>query len=71
MLAQQGLPIWQAVADMRSGKSGVTWYLGGTLPGRKSLPLTLVVVLEDYDPILAVKIGQAVLQTAINGFTIE
>ena len=71
MLAQQGLPIWQAVADMRVGKSGVTWYLGGTLPGRQSLPLTLVVVLEDYDPILAVKIGQAVLQTAINGFTIE
>jgi membrane peptidoglycan carboxypeptidase len=71
MLAQQGLPIWQAVADMRGGKSGVTWYLGGTLPGRQSSPLTLVVLLEEDDPILAVKIGQAVLQSTINGFTIE
>jgi hypothetical protein len=71
MLSQQGLPIWQAVADVRGGKSGVTWYLGGTLPGRQSTPLTLVVVLEDDDPILAVKIGQAVLQTAMNSFTTD
>ena len=71
MLSQEGLPIWQAVADMRSGKSGVTWYLGGTLPGRQTFPLTLVVLLEEDDPILAIKIGQEVLQTAINSFTTE
>ncbi|HBY07666.1 MAG TPA: hypothetical protein DEH22_07745 [Chloroflexi bacterium] len=39
----------------------LTWYLAGTLPDSRGVPLTLALVLEEDDPALAQEIGQAVL----------
>jgi hypothetical protein len=60
------LPFWQVItqATEYSGQA-FTWYLGGTLPGWQGIPLAAVVLLEEYDPISAQQIGQAVLQSAI------
>lgn len=55
--------IWQviAVAGTSSGGS-LTWYLGGALSARDGMPLALAVALEDQNPQLAERIGQALLQ---------
>jgi hypothetical protein len=60
------LPFWQVItqASEYTGEA-FTWYLGGTLPGWQGVPLAAVVLLEEYDPISAQQIGQAVLQSAI------
>jgi hypothetical protein len=66
-LAVQDLPIWQslALAPEKQGKD-VSWYLGGTLPTRPGAPLALAVLLEEGDPALAEKIGQAMLKAALD-----
>jgi len=46
----------------------VTWYLGGTLPGWQGVSLAVVVLLEEFDPVSAQQIGQAVLQSAIGPY---
>ena len=60
------LPFWQETTSATdfTGKT-VTWFMGGTLPGWQAVPLAAVVLLEDYDPISAQQIGQAVLQSAM------
>jgi cell division protein FtsW (lipid II flippase) len=60
------LPFWQLTAQATefTGQT-VTWYLGGTLPGWQGASLAVAVLLEEFDPISAQQIGQAVLQSAI------
>jgi cell division protein FtsW (lipid II flippase) len=62
----EALPFWQLIeqATEYTGQS-FTWYMGGTLPGWQGISLAVVVLLEEYDPISAQQIGQAVLQSAI------
>jgi cell division protein FtsI/penicillin-binding protein 2 len=62
----ESTPFWQvtATATEFTGRS-FTWFVGGTLPGWQGASLTAVVLLEEYDPISATQIGQAVLQSAI------
>jgi len=62
----QTLPIWQLTEQaLEINGQTFTWYLGGTLPGWQGVPLAAVVLLEEYDPISAQQIGQAVLQSAV------
>jgi cell division protein FtsW (lipid II flippase) len=62
----EALPFWQMIeqATEYTGQS-FTWYMGGTLPGWQGVSLAAVVLLEEFDPISAQQIGQAVLQSAI------
>lgn len=58
--------IWQSVLSVPipNGK-GVTWYIGGTLPGWDGTPLALALLLEEDDPALAEMIGQSMLNTVL------
>jgi cell division protein FtsW (lipid II flippase) len=62
----EALPFWQLIeqATEYTGQT-YTWYMGGTLPGWQGISLAAVVLLEEFDPISAQQIGQAVLQSAI------
>ena len=62
----EAAPFWQVIeqATEYTGQS-FTWYMGGTLPGWQGVSLAAVVLLEEFDPISAQQIGQAVLQSAI------
>jgi hypothetical protein len=65
-LMVQGLPIWQSLARLPDGESRwVTWYVAGTLPEWNGVPMALAVLLEEDNPDLAVKIGQAVFMAAL------
>jgi cell division protein FtsW (lipid II flippase) len=58
--------IWQSVAVVPTGfTSEVTWYLAGTLPGWDGKPLTLVLLLEENNPLEAKLIGRSILKAAI------
>ena len=74
-MAINDLPIWQVVTGIRDDSSqagnasiktsGYTWYLGGTLPDWKGVPLALAVLLEEDNPETAVDIGHTIFHTAI------
>ena len=53
---------WQAVAQARSSQDTFTWYLAGTLPEWRGVPLALALILEEDNPALAQSIGQTLLQ---------
>jgi membrane peptidoglycan carboxypeptidase len=61
MLAHPSLPIWEttavAVTDL---DSQLTWYLAGTLPDQEQ-KLTVVVLLERFEPEFAARIGQSLI----------
>lgn len=70
-LQSDNLPFWQISAIPTDEE--LTWYLAGTLPegessstgAGQSFPLTLALVLEEENLLLAEEIGQAVLNAAI------
>ena len=64
-LAVDGLPIWQSTGRALNSASTVSWYLAGTMPNWNGAPLALVVLLEEDNPELAVVIGQAMIQAAL------
>jgi len=65
LLAASDLPIWESSGGTPRDLSGsVSWYLSGTLPSWQGTPLTLALVLEDYDPGLAKSIGRQMILTA-------
>lgn len=64
--AVETLPFWQAISTAENTPvETVTWFVGGTLPDWQGVSLAAVVVLEQNDPISALQIGQAVLQSAV------
>jgi membrane peptidoglycan carboxypeptidase len=66
LLAVSGEPFW-AITGTAQGGSGkrFTWFTGGTLPGWQGVPLTIVVLLEEDNPVLAENIGMSVLNDAL------
>lgn len=62
-LAVPGSRIWQIIHNPPGEE--ITWYLGGTSPDWSGLPLAVVLVLEEYNLLLAEEIGQAVLSAAM------
>jgi membrane peptidoglycan carboxypeptidase len=64
-LAVNGLPVWQSTGRALNGTNTVTWYQAGTLPTWNGAPLALIVLLEEDNPEVAVVIGQAMIQAAL------
>jgi cell division protein FtsW (lipid II flippase) len=66
MLAASDLPIWESSGGtpQDGGDTSVSWYLSGTLPSWQGSPLTLALVLEEYNPGLARSIGRQLILTA-------
>lgn len=60
---------WEHLAVAEENGKPVTWYLTGTLPEWQggTLPLTLVVLLEERNPSLAGQIGQEILRWWVLG----
>ena len=53
---------WETVQVIKVEQGpGVTWYVGGTIPGWEGQTLSLVLLLEGETPDIAQKIGQAIL----------
>jgi len=67
LLADETGEIWRILSVAPSGEDRqVTWFVGGTIPGRwEGAPLTAVVVLETEDPALAQEIGLGLLHSAM------
>jgi cell division protein FtsW (lipid II flippase) len=55
-----GLGLAQNGADQT-----ITWAISGTLPGWQGVPLALVVLLEENNPVLAQRISQELVQSAL------
>ncbi len=60
--AEEGADTWGFALTL--GDEGLTWYVGGTLPGSDGPAYALALALETADPELAERIGAAVLQAA-------
>jgi len=65
--------VWQVIATAsENGTEPVqtdrsyTWYMGGTLPGWPGVPLTVVVIVEEDNPPLALDMGRDLLQLAMH-----
>jgi cell division protein FtsW (lipid II flippase) len=57
-----GRQTWQATSLVAPNTDdAATWYLGGTLPGQAGTPYAVALILESQNPVLAARIGQAVL----------
>lgn len=65
-LPMSGLPAWETVASARLEEGMITWYLAGTTPSWRGVPLAMALVLEEDNPEMAVEIGSAVLDTILN-----
>ena len=63
--AVQSGSYWQSTGLAKSGPEVDTWYLAGTLPNWKATPLSLVVLLEGDYPLAAERIGQQLIQSAM------
>ncbi len=61
----EGQPYWEHASLVKQDKSQINWYLAGTPPDWPGTPLTVVVLLEDGDTNLALKIGSEVLKSAL------
>ncbi len=59
-----GSPYWQFGGKAREKGKSITWFLSGTIPGWQGAPLTLVVLLEEDNALLAGRIGESLLKSA-------
>lgn len=72
-MADAELPIWQVVAAGGEGvgnaweaNPGYSWYIGGTLPEWRGVPLAIAIILEQNNPQQVLELGRSLLQTAIH-----
>ena len=66
MLAHPSIPIWETTAfALTDLDSQLTWYLAGTLPDQDQ-KLTVVVLLERFEPEFAARIGQSLILKAMD-----
>jgi cell division protein FtsW (lipid II flippase) len=69
------LPNWQSVSSWNNpsgsaledsdSPTGFSWFLGGTSPDWKGVPIALAILLEENNPDLATEIGQRLFQQAM------
>ncbi|MFN2174699.1 MAG: FtsW/RodA/SpoVE family cell cycle protein [Anaerolineales bacterium] len=67
MLSEPGISFWEVVAlspssDSESGNKIGTWYMAGTKPALGEVPTAVSLHIEEENPELAVRIGQAVIR---------
>jgi cell division protein FtsW (lipid II flippase) len=65
-LQSQKMPAWQTTSSALTANGRITWYLAGTIPAWKGAPLALALVLEEDNPVLAQKIGDAIMADMLN-----
>jgi cell division protein FtsW (lipid II flippase) len=58
-------PFWRFGARSSEKEKSFTWFMAGTLPGWQGTPLTLVLLLEEDNALLANSIGEALLIKAL------
>jgi hypothetical protein len=63
--AVQNQSYWEWTGVAQSGTPYNSWYLAGTLPNWQGTPLTLVILIENNDPLIAQRIGQQLIQAAL------
>jgi cell division protein FtsW (lipid II flippase) len=63
-LASEEFPGWGAVGRSISSQGSFSWYLGGTMPEWKGIPLSVALVLEEDAPLDARDIGSGMLLAA-------
>jgi hypothetical protein len=67
LLALAELPIWQTTATIPvESDSAIAWYVAGTTGSWQGAPLAMAMVLEDANQVLAERIGQQVLKSAMS-----
>lgn len=65
-LVEEGGTVWQTVSTAPNGpENTVSWFVGGTPPDWGGKPLALAVIIEEDNPTLVMKIGQSLLQSAM------
>ncbi|HEX8990945.1 MAG TPA: FtsW/RodA/SpoVE family cell cycle protein [Anaerolineales bacterium] len=64
-LAVPDRPYWRWGGAAQSSQEADTWFIAGTLPGWKAVPLAVAVLLEESEPMTAQRIGQALIQAAM------
>jgi cell division protein FtsW (lipid II flippase) len=62
----QGKSYWSHIGQSSLDDGIITWLIAGTLPDWKSIPLALVVTLEENNTFLANYIGDTLIDTALN-----
>jgi len=72
-LSEPDLPFWQVVTLSPPAQSGTidqagTWYLSGSNPSYKGIPISIALHIEEENPELAVRIGQAVIRRALESY---
>ncbi|MCC6147437.1 MAG: FtsW/RodA/SpoVE family cell cycle protein [Anaerolineaceae bacterium] len=65
LLENPALPVWESTASAFSGEGRVAWYTGGTMPDWKGTPISLVVTLENQNPVAAMEIGHSLFKTIL------
>jgi len=63
--AKPGGSYWEWSATAKSGQAIVTWYVGGTLPSWRGVPLSLALLMESDDLPAAERIGESILGAAM------
>jgi cell division protein FtsW (lipid II flippase) len=63
-LASDSISGWETVSLAESDDTRITWYIAGTAPDWKGTPLSLALVLEEDNPLLAQQIGRALFNNA-------
>lgn len=65
-LAVEQQPFWQTVSVTPNGPDEmITWFLGGVIPNSGEQPVVVAVLLEEEAPDLAIEIGHALLNNAL------
>lgn len=57
---------WSSLGTALTGKTRITWWLGGTLPDESGSHHLVVLVLEEDNASFAVEVGSSILQYSID-----
>lgn len=63
---EEGQNYWSHLGRAAENNIPVTWFIGGTPPDWQGTPLVVVVLLEENNPRLALRIGQELILDAMN-----
>jgi len=62
-LETRGQRYWKVLASARTWTGTLVWFISGTTNDWQGTPVSLALVLEEYNPNLADRIGQSILQS--------
>jgi peptidoglycan glycosyltransferase len=62
-------PYWQATALVQTETESITWFVAGSTSEWPGQPMSLVVLLETDNPLLAAEIGQSLLEESLQNLS--